>query len=111
MTVKHPDDIVEALEVLARVGKAQMLRRGIVPLYASGVRYKRESPKEIWKPFLSTLRDGHGDCEDLVGWRVAELRLSGNPAYPAMYRTRNGYHAVVYRPDKGVEDPSEILGM
>lgn len=55
----------------------------IPPLYASGVRYKEDPPgQENWKDCLAVLADGHGDCDRLVAWRTAELRVAGYPAEP-----------------------------
>ena len=55
----------------------------IPPLYASGVRYKEDPPgQENWKDCLAVLADGHGDCDRLVAWRVAELLVAGCPAEP-----------------------------
>lgn len=47
-------------------------------LYQSGVRYKKEPhDKEIFMTIPAIIRDGGADCEDLCGWRVAELRAQG----------------------------------
>ncbi len=57
----------------------------IPPLYASGVRYKEDPPgQENWKDCLAVLADGFGDCDRLVAWRAAELRVAGCPAEPVI---------------------------
>jgi len=57
----------------------------IPPLYASGVRYKEDPPgQENWKDCLAVLKDGHGDCDRLVAWRVAELLVWGTQAEPVI---------------------------
>lgn len=106
---------VEALlEGLARVCVAQ-IRGGLVPvkLYSAGVRYAREPlGRERWQSAAETLRRGEGDCEDLVAWRVAELRCMGEEAHPMVYSPRPGLlHCVVRRSHGRVEDPSKKLGM
>lgn len=57
----------------------------VPPLYASGVRYKEDPPgEENWKDCLAVIKDGHGDCDRLVSWRVAELNVAGIPAEPVI---------------------------
>ena len=111
----------------------------IPPLYASGVRYKEDPPgQENWKDCLAVIKDGHGDCDRLVSWRVAELRVAGIAADPIikwkqvpkdiMVSLGHPAHMV---PEQGismvhvcvgfpgwqngdpslVEDPSKLLGM
>lgn len=83
------------------------------PLYASGVRYKREPiGQEKWKAANLVFRDRFGDCEDLSGWRAAELRRAGVDAEVIAIRSgRKQWHAVVLLPDGNIEDPSRRLGM
>jgi hypothetical protein len=84
------------------------------PLYSSGVRYRREGPgREVWQLPSQTMSEGTGDCEDLAGWRCAELRLAGVKAEPVFLpigRPGN-WHCVVKWPDGTIEDPSAALGM
>lgn len=88
-------------------------------LYESGVRYRRERPgREDWLTVPSILERGHGDCEDLASWRIAELRLTGIRAHPRITFRRFGpggrfslYHITLVYPDGRVEDPSRLLGM
>jgi len=103
------------LEGLALASLTQIRAgRVSIALYRSGVRYRRE-PRgvERWQTAAETLRRGHGDCEDLVAWRVAELRARGEKgARPHVYSPRVGLmHCVVRRGNGALEDPSKLLGM
>lgn len=103
-----------------------MAQRGLVPmppwLYESGVRYVPEDGTEEWPDIPSVLAAGEGDCEDLVMYRVAELRMRKHVKCRPFIRWRqNGktgyrlYHCLVAikRPDGRViiECPSKRLGM
>jgi len=84
-------------------------------LYESGVYYKPEDGEENFFDIPRVLRDGHADCEDLSAWRAAELTILGMPSYPfTTYAILdNGdllFHVRVMTP-RGVEDPSQLLGM
>lgn len=113
--VRSVSDVTAALEALARMSEAR-IRSGAVraKLYESGVRYAREPKgREYWAAADEVLRAGVGDCEDLVAWRVAELRVAGEKARPLAYQTRRlgVVHCVVLRGDGTREDPSRVLGM
>ena len=117
---------------------AQGKGQPVPPLYASGVRYKEDPPgEENWKDCLAVLKDGFGDCDRLVSWRVAELRVAGIAAepvikwqqvpkdvmiglgHPAHMVPEEGIsmvHVCVGWPgwqqdESRVEDPSKLLGM
>ena len=103
------------------------------PLYESGVRYREEAPgQEDWPDIPTILANGWGDCEDLVGYRAAELRDAGIDAdpvlkwqfiprelmiakgYPKKHVPKRGVwlvHCLVRYPDGTIEDPSKLLGM
>jgi hypothetical protein len=111
----------------------------IPPLYASGVRYKEDPPgEENWCDCLEVLRQGHGDCDRLCAWRVAELRAAGIKAEPLIKWQQVPKHIMIglghpahMVPEEGismvhvlvgfpgwqsgdpalVEDPSKLLGM
>lgn len=98
------------------------IRRGEVPpLYQAGVRYEREPWAGKYEEFadaLTVYRRGWGDCDDLVAWRVAELREAGERnadvsiSFPYPPKRRGVmYHAMVRRADGSLEDPSARLGM
>lgn len=105
----------------------------VPPLMESGVRYKEDPPgEENWKDCYAVLADGHGDCDRLVAWRVAELRVAGINAEPVLkwqkvprwMMIQSGHppdqvpeegidmvHCLVRFPDGRVEDTSKLLGM
>lgn len=86
-------------------------RRVLPPLYQSGVQFRRERPgREEWDTADIVLDRGWGDCEDLSGWRIGELRRMGIDARPEVKRTaERRFHAVVRWPGGAVEDPSRVL--
>lgn len=99
------------------------------PLFASGVVFKPEpwaGKIEEFAHALTVLARGWGDCDDLVAYRVAELRvfgdrLAGTPPEKALariYGRDRKMHAQVRRGDAPnvvkngtIEDPSRLLGM
>lgn len=117
--------MLPALEALAQLNEELMERmreetgREPTPLYASGVRYRPEPPgQEDWDTCMQVYPRGWGDCEDLAGIRVGELRRAGETSARAdTYRSRirpDGsavWHAIVVRGDGTLEDPSQLLGM
>jgi len=103
------DALLEGLVRLAGVDLANNPQ--IPPLYASGVRYRREKPDK-WLMPSDVLRQGHGDCEDLSAWLCAQTRRSGGACSAVAYRSgRRMWHVVVRHGDGRIEDPSKILGM
>jgi hypothetical protein len=102
----------------------------IPPLYASGVTYKEDpAGREDWRDVYSVMEKGTGDCDNLVCWRVAELRVAGIAAEPVIkwqhlgpdVARQLGYpcgpdglwmvHCCVRFPDGTIEDTSKNLGM
>ena len=103
------------------------------PLYASGVRYKEDAPgHEDWCDCYVVLQRGTADCDQLVSWRIAELRAAGIDAQPYIKWQKipksmmlsmghpshlvpdvgvDMVHVQVQFPDGHIEDPSKILGM
>lgn len=116
VTLRSVREIEALLEGLALVAQAQLMAasregRPLPPLYSSGVRYRREIQAEEWLGPREVYAQGNGDCEDLVAWRVAELRLSGENAKPECYSPRDGLVHCVVRVNGRREDPSARLGM
>jgi len=109
-TVRACSYLLEALILM----DMDILRREkwIPPLYRSRVRYQAEPPgQERFDHPLICMERGWGDCDDLVGWRCAELRLAGEHATPRILwpeGTRR-YHAQLRRADGTIEDPSRTL--
>jgi hypothetical protein len=107
------------LELSTRLNEELLRRRELPPLYGAGVRYQVEPPgREDWDPGDIVRARGWGDCEDLAGWRAAELRGAGElDARADTYVSRERpdgsrvWHAIVVRGDGTLEDPSAHLGM
>ena len=89
------------MEAMCAINQLHLKLRRYPKLYESGVVYRREDGTENWLDIPSVIKAGWGDCEDLVFWRVAELRKDGVKAAPfAKWRRVNGvykYHALVRR--------------
>ena len=92
--------------------------RRLPRLYEAGIRYRREpSPPvgerriERWNVATEAVKKGHSDCEDLASYRVAELRLAGEPAQIRLKKKGRVWHVTVRRADGRIEDPSKRLGM
>lgn len=87
-----------------------------VALKDSGVFYQEEPfGLEDFFDIPVILAQGHADCEDLSGWRIAEYWSVGLPAEPFVtwQAYDNGdilFHVRVTTP-YGIEDPSAALGM
>lgn len=109
----EPPDLARAAGAFLALCDADIKARKLPPLYASGVRYRRESAgAERWQLPHQTLALGYGDCEDLAGWRAAELRALGERC--TLVFRKSGprlWHAVVRRANGVIEDPSAALGM
>jgi len=114
-------NILYLMECFSKMNKSYLkkhkgTRSEIPSLYKSSVIYSAES-SENRKDIYHTLKDGHGDCEDLACWRVAALQLAGIAARPYIRwkrkRNKRGwiYHALVWHPGNKIEDPSLSLGM
>jgi len=111
--------LLALLGALVTIDEDQIRAFDLPPLYASGVRYFTEpAGVEDWQDVVTTLARGGGDCEDLVPWRVAELRVQGIAArpvvkaYPPTPTRRAWYwHILLKHGDERVEDPSRALGM
>ncbi len=110
----------------------------VPPLYTTGIYYQEDKPgEENWRDVHAILdrfaQTGQGvDCDQLVCWRVAELRCAGIAAEPVIkwqhlpqdLARQLGYpgqivppeglwlvHCCVKFPDGTIEDTSKILGM
>lgn len=117
--------ILMALETLVSINLWQLRQNRYPQLYESGIYYKTTPPAVEWHDIPSLLRDGFGDCKDLVAYRVAELRHRGIQCKPCIkwkfinYKYPDGrgtqpvllIHVMVLYPNGKIEDPSRILGM
>lgn len=83
------------------------------------VRYEREREEgEEFADALTVLGRGWGDCDDLICWRIAELREAGENATVIIYaRPRanpdDGWkmHCQLRRANGRIEDPSRFMGL
>ena len=144
----HFAPLVFMLDGLAKVNEhhiRQSFRRAaagmgepIPPLYSTGIYYQEDpAGQENWRDVLAAinwfLKTGKGiDCDQLICWRVAELRVAGIAAepvikwqllpkevaialgYPSRMIPAEGLwlvHCLVRFPDGSLEDTSKILGM
>lgn len=110
----------------------------IPPLYASGLYYQEDpAGREDWRDAPAIIQNlknnGRGaDCDQIICWRVAELRCAGIAAepvikwqhldhatavgcgYPSKMLPKDGLwlvHCCVRFPDGSIEDTSKNLGM
>lgn len=84
------------------------------PIYTSGVRFRSEPQEgtgvELYQTIPEVIAQGWGDCDDLTGWRCAELLASGERADCALLEIApRVYHAVVVRADGRTEDVAAIV--
>lgn len=84
------------------------------PLYSSGIRFQKEpghgSGIEDFALPNVTFRQRWGDCDDLVIYRIWELRVQGEAATCHAVWQDNAVHVLVRRANRALEDPSIILG-
>lgn len=118
---RHFAPIVLALEAMVAINTWHIRRANkraekglgtpIPPLYASGVHYEEDKAgREDWRDCYTVLARGKGDCDNLVAWRVAELRAAGVDAEPVVkwqhipreVALQLGYPAAMI-PDGGLE--------
>lgn len=84
------------------------------PLYQSGIRFELEPDhgkgiEDYTSPPITYGR-GTGDCDDLVLYRLSELKAAGIPARCTAEWLGNAVHVQVRLPNGAIEDPSLILG-
>lgn len=113
--------IVDGLRVLAYANLLYLRRAPrTVGVYASGVRFRPEpqqgSGVELYQTIPEVLAQGWGDCDDLAGWRCAELCAQGERADVDLVAVERGgigprlWHAVVRRESGAIEDVAELIG-
>lgn len=105
----------------------------IPPILESGVYYEEDPPgTEDWRDCYTVLARGKGDCDNVVAWRIAELRAAGinakpiikwqkvpkemmislgHPAHMVPDEGVDMVHVMVELPDGRIEDTSKLLGM
>ena len=109
--------VKNCIEGLANGFAPQMRRWALPPLYRSGIRFAYEpehgSGREEFASPLTTYKRRLGDCDDLVIYRLAELKAANIPASCRVFWYNSGMHVQVRRKEKlksWVEDPSIKLG-
>lgn len=105
-----------ALETVALVNYAFLTQHECPPLLDSDVVYGEEPPGVEEFVDVPVVRSrGWGDCAHLSAWRVAELRISGEPAAFAIEWVDEPhgrvFHVMVRRGNGDIEDTSALLGM
>jgi len=113
-----PEVVEPLLEAGARLNQ-KLIVAGQAPTFTEalqeGVRWQPEPPGlERFDHAAAVHGRGHGDCDDLVPMRVAELRETGEDPHAIGRIMRTGkktWHAYVERGDGSWEDPSEEAGM
>lgn len=112
--------IREALEAVVVIDQLYLRLHNVPSIYESGIRYEEEPVGQPYEDFAAVpviLARGWGDCDDLVCWRIAELRNAGENAKVRLkwefdaLRGARMYHVLVRRANGQVEDPSKRLGM
>lgn len=112
--------IREAIEAVVLANQLYLRLHQVPSIYESGIRYEEEPAGQPYEDFAAVpviLARGWGDCDDLVSWRIAELRNSGENAKVRLkwaydpIRGARMYHVLVRRANGQVEDPSKRLGM
>lgn len=112
--------LVDALCVLAFANLLWLRAKhgdgqGAPPVYQSGVVFRAEPQEgtgvELYQTIPEVLAQGWGDCDDLTGWRVAELWYAGElTAQPALVQLRPyAWHAVVTRANGQTEDVAALV--
>ena len=89
--VRSEQSLLLLMEAMCAIDLLHLRQRRYPKLYESGVVYRREDRSENWLDIPHVIKAGWGDCEDLVFWRVAELRQQKVKAAPfAKWRRVNG---------------------
>ena len=109
-------DVAAIIEVAMSTARREVAAPGFPMLYRSGVRYRSQDATACaFRGPKSVLERGHGDCKQLVIWRLAELRNAGEHATPRIIwlPEKSGLraHALIRRENGTTEDPSVELGM
>lgn len=111
------DAIVNALRVLSYANLLWLRsQRGAVPsVYRAGVAFRPEPQEgtgvELYQSIPEVIAQGWGDCDDLTGWRCAELWHAGElAAEPALVQLApHAWHAIVRRASGQTEDVAALV--
>lgn len=106
-TERHSEGLHETFRLLVEAGERYLAAHpGTPPLYESGVRYVR-SDREAYRDIAMMLETGQGDVDELVCWRIAELRRQGIDAKPELVKSGTSYVVRVRLPDGSIENMQE----
>ena len=111
--------IESAVETLARANFAYLDKHPDTISFAQApIKYQREfkfSGAERWQTIPEILERGHGDCEDLSAWVIAEARKKGLKAKPFVTGRKGKWHIRVKIKTRSgkieIFDPSREKGM
>lgn len=111
-------------EFVIDVNRLYLRTHKVPSIYEAGVVYREEPanwPFEEFAPIPQIIMRGWGDCDDLVPWRVAELREAGEEGARVRvvwqiprrgpHQGRKLFHLLAVRADGREECPSAKLGM
>lgn len=109
--------IVNALRVLSYANLLWLRsQRGSVPsVYNARVAFRPEPQEgtgvELYQTIPEVIAQGWGDCDDLTGWRIAELWHTGElAAEPALVQLApHAWHAIVRRASGQTEDVAALV--
>lgn len=102
--------IGEVVETMVFRATQYLLKHPNLSLYHSDIRYQDNAGP--WLDIPGTLQWGSGSCKELVPWRIAELRRTGEQAMvQVVVLNARPFHLQVLRADASIEDPSKRLGM
>lgn len=112
-----PDELVGALRVLVFANLLWLRSRphAVLDLYDSGVRFRPEPTEgsgiELYQTIPEVYAQGWGDCDDVTGWRCAELLARGVEGVDVALESRGPrvWHAVVRLPNGHTEDVAANL--
>lgn len=110
--------------MLAKSWAVELQKKPLASFASSGIRYRPEPEDalcEEWvDPYIVKER-GHGDCDDMVIWRLAEI-LNANkynprdlgaplPAWPMVARIKGtgSYHVYIRHRNGAQEDPAKDM--
>ena len=115
--------IRDAILAQARIWARELKRKPLKPFYQYPIRYRPEpvdSLAEEWVDPYTVVKRGHGDCDDLVIFRLAQIfnehgvdlddLYAKLPAWPSVARElgTGRYHVLIGFPDNHYEDPAKI---
>jgi len=112
----NPQDAISLLSVLADIYARGIKQEPVPRLYDSAITYREEpnsgSGFEQWDDPWTVAKRGWGDCDDLILYRLAELRSLGERAGVSLLQKEgtHRWHAQIRRRSgTRYEDPSLIL--